>query len=162
MIDIHIQPLTSAHDIDDILRIESASFTHPWTRDMYLSELEHGNIAFFYIARTAVGEAIAFCSFWVVLDELHINNLAVLPEHRRAGVASALLVRVLADAEIRGAYRATLEVRTSNDAARRLYERLGFTVTAVRRGYYTQPDEDALVLWREAPADRSDMAGHRP
>jgi ribosomal-protein-alanine N-acetyltransferase len=152
MTDVRIQPLTSPDDIDDILRIESISFTNPWTREMYLSELEHRNVAFFYIARDAVGEAVGFCSFWIVLDELHINNLAVLPEHRRSGVGSALLSRVLADGAARGAHRATLEVRASNTAALQLYERFGFRTTAVRRGYYTKPDEDALVLWRDFAA----------
>jgi ribosomal-protein-alanine N-acetyltransferase len=150
----YIQPLTSAQEIDDILRIEAVSFTRPWTREMYLSELEHRDVSFFYIARDAVGEAIGFCSCWLVLDEVHINNLAVLPEYRRGGIATALLDRVLADAAARGAHRATLEVRRSNEAALRLYEQFGFTVTAVRRGYYTHPDEDALVLWREPPPPR--------
>lgn len=148
----NIRPLASTDEIDDILRIEAISFRNPWTRDMYLSELEHREVSSFYIARDAVGEAVGFCAVWRVLDELHINNLAVLPEHRRAGVASALLERALADAASRGANRATLEVRQSNTAALKLYERFGFHVTAVRRGYYTQPEEDALVLWREPPA----------
>lgn len=149
-----IQPLTSERDLDDIIRIESLSFTRPWTREMYLSELEHRDVSFFYIARDAVGEAIGFCSCWRVLDEVHINNLAVLPELRRGGVGSALLERVLADGAAKGAPRATLEVRRSNDAALRLYEKFGFAVTAVRRGYYTHPDEDALVLWREPSLPR--------
>jgi len=144
---VQMTPVTTVDEIDEVLAIEEASFTNPWTREMYLSELEHENVAFFYLARDPVGEAIGFCSFWLVLDELHINNLAVLPEHRRAGIASALLERVLADAASRGAQRATLEVRASNDPALRLYERFGFRTTAVRRGYYTRPDEDALVLW---------------
>jgi ribosomal-protein-alanine N-acetyltransferase len=148
----NIRPLASADEVDDILRIEGISFRNPWTRDMYLSELEHREVSSFYIARDAVGEAVGFCAVWRVLDELHINNLAVLPEHRRAGVASALLERALADAASRGANRATLEVRQSNTPALKLYERFGFHVTAVRRGYYTQPEEDALVLWREPPA----------
>ena len=91
---------------------------------------------------------------WRVLDELHINNLAVLPERRRSGVAMALLERVLGDGAARGALRATLEVRRSNTPALRLYERFGFAVTAVRRGYYTNPDEDALVLWRDSQQRR--------
>ena len=151
MSDCFIRPLSSETDIDDILRIESISFTNPWTREMYLSELEHRDVSFFYIARDAVGEAIGFCSCWLVLDEVHINNLAVLPEHRRSGVASALIEHVLKEGEGRGARRATLEVRRSNEPARKLYEKFGFTVTGVRRGYYTRPDEDALVLWRESP-----------
>lgn len=148
----HITTLASERELDDIIRIEGLSFRNPWTREMYLSELEHRDVSAFYIARDAVGEAVGFIAVWRVLDELHINNLAVLPEHRRAGVASALLTRALADAAGRGATRATLEVRASNQPALRLYERFGFTVTAVRRGYYSQPEEDALVLWREAPA----------
>ena len=82
-------------------------------------------------------------------DELHINNLAVLPEVRRGGIGSALLEHVLRHGADSGAQRATLEVRQSNDAARILYERFGFTVAGVRRGYYSKPVEDALVLWRE-------------
>jgi len=151
MTDCFIRPLSSEADIDDILRIESISFTNPWTREMYLSELEHRDVSFFYIARDAVGEAIGFCSCWLVLDEIHINNLAVLPEQRRSGVASALIEHVLKEGGARGAHRATLEVRRSNEPARKLYEKFGFTVTGVRRGYYTRPDEDALVLWRESP-----------
>jgi len=151
MTDCFIRPLSSEADIDDILRIESISFTNPWTREMYLSELEHRDVSFFYIARDAVGEAVGFCSCWLVLDEIHINNLAVLPEQRRSGVASALIEHVLKEGGARGAHRATLEVRRSNEPARKLYEKFGFTVTGVRRGYYTRPDEDALVLWRESP-----------
>jgi len=151
MSDCFIRPVSSETDIDDILRIESISFTNPWTREMYLSELEHRDVSFFYIARDAVGEAVGFCSCWLVLDEIHINNLAVLPEHRRSGVASALIEHVLKEGGARGAHRATLEVRRSNEPARKLYEKFGFTVTGVRRGYYTRPDEDALVLWRESP-----------
>jgi ribosomal-protein-alanine N-acetyltransferase len=149
MSDWYIHQLRHAEEIDDILRIEAVSFTNPWTREMYLSELEHRDVAAFYIARDAVGEAIGFCSVWRVLDELHINNLAVLPEHRRGGVATSLLERVLADGAARGAHRATLEVRRSNQPALELYQRFGFHVTAVRRKYYTHPEEDALVLWRE-------------
>ena len=150
--DCFIEPLSSPSDLDDIVRIEALTFTKPWTREMYLAELEHRDVSRFYIARDAVGEAVGFCSCWQIIDEIHINNLAVLPEHRRAGVATALLNRVLSDGATRGAHRATLEVRRSNGPALQLYERCGFSVTAVRRGYYTHPDEDALVLWREPPS----------
>jgi ribosomal-protein-alanine N-acetyltransferase len=84
-----------------------------------------------------------------VLDELHINNLAVLPDLRRAGIGSTLLAFVLQKGVELGAHRATLEVRRSNEAARLLYERFGFAVAGVRPGYYSKPVEDALVLWRE-------------
>jgi len=144
-----IEPLAAPADLDAVLAIEAASFTSPWTRAMYLAELENAGVSHFYLAKTPLGEIIGFCSFWRVVDELHINNLAVAPAHRRAQVATALLSRVLTDGAAMGAHRATLEVRQSNVPAQRLYERFGFTVAGVRRGYYTKPAEDALVLWRE-------------
>ena len=101
------------------------------------------------LARDEYGRAVGFCSFWRVLDELHINNLAVLPDLRRNGIASALLGHVLREGARLGAVRATLEVRRSNDPARLLYERFGFSIAGVRRGYYSNPVEDALILWRD-------------
>jgi [ribosomal protein S18]-alanine N-acetyltransferase len=144
-----IEPLVSPSEIDAILAIEEASFTNPWTREMYLAELQNEGVSFFYLARDAERQTIGFCSVWRVLDELHINNLAVLPAYRRAGIGLALLTRVLDEGARMGARRATLEVRRSNEAARRLYERFGFSVVGVREGYYSNPVEDALVLWRE-------------
>jgi ribosomal-protein-alanine N-acetyltransferase len=144
-----IESLASAKDLDDVLAIEEASFTNPWTRDMYLAELENEGVSYCYLARDADGQVVGFCSFWRVVDELHINNLAVLPQHRRAGVATALLGYVFREGARLGAVRATLEVRRSNDPARLLYERFGFSVAGTRRSYYTKPVEDAIVLWRE-------------
>jgi ribosomal-protein-alanine N-acetyltransferase len=146
---VAIQPVTSLDQIDEVLAIEEASFSNPWTREMYLAELENPGVSFCYLAYDTEGRSIGFCSFWRVLDELHINNLAVFPDRRREGVASALLTFVLNEGARQGAKRATLEVRQSNDPARYLYERFGFTVAGIRRGYYTRPVEDALVLWRE-------------
>jgi ribosomal-protein-alanine N-acetyltransferase len=144
-----IEPLISVDEIDALLAVERASFSNPWTREMYLAELENADVSFFYLARDAAGTVVGFCSFWRILDELHINNLAVLPERRREGIAAALLERVLGDGARFNARRATLEVRRSNDAALKLYQRFGFLVAAIRRGYYTHPDEDALVLFRD-------------
>jgi ribosomal-protein-alanine N-acetyltransferase len=145
-----IESMTSPDQIDAVLAVEEACFTNPWTRAMYLAELDNHGVSFCYLAKEAAGGAVVgFCSFWRVLDELHINNLAVLPERRRTGVATVLLDYVLHEGAELGARRATLEVRRSNDAARLLYERFGFTVAGTRKGYYTKPLEDALVLWRE-------------
>jgi [ribosomal protein S18]-alanine N-acetyltransferase len=146
-----IESLTSPGQIDEVLAIEEASFTNPWTREMYLSELENRGVSYCFLAKDANGHTAGFCSFWRVLDELHINNLAVKPEARRLGAATALLERVLHEAARLGVRRVTLEVRRSNEPARLLYERFGFSVAGVRRGYYTKPVEDALVLWRDEP-----------
>ena len=144
-----IEPLSSPDEIDAILAIEQASFTNPWTRDMYVAELKNEGVSFFYLARDKGRQIVGFCSFWRVLDELHINNLAVVPELRRQGVASALLRRVMDEAARFGIRRTMLEVRQSNTPARHLYERFGFVVAGTRSKYYTNPIEDALVLWRE-------------
>src|SRR5262249_13082933 len=132
-----IKPLTTPEEIDAVVTIEEASFTNPWTREMYVAEQENHGVSFCYLAQHTSGVIVGFCSFRRVLDELHINNLAVLPAFRRSGVASALLAHVLGEGALLGARRATLEVRRSNEAARTLYERFGFTVAGVRRGYYT-------------------------
>ena len=144
-----IERLTSPSQLDDVLAIEEASFTNPWTREMYMAELENAGVSYCYLARNAEGQIVGFCSFWRVMDELHINNLAVLPRDRRGGAATALLEHVLREGARLGAARATLEVRRSNEPARILYERFGFAVAGIRRAYYTKPVEDAIVLWRE-------------
>lgn len=149
MVAVQIERLTSAAQLDDILAIEASSFTNPWTREMYLAELENRGVSYCYLASHDGGAAVGFCSFWHVVDEIHINNLAVLPAHRRAGVATALLAYVLAEGARLGARRVILEVRRSNAAAQSLYGRLGFSLVGVRRAYYTKPVEDAMILSRE-------------
>lgn len=146
---LRIWPLTSPDQIASVLAIEEASFTSPWTREMYLSELENRSVSYCFLAGYDDGPAIGFCSFWRVLDELHINNLAVLPDFRHRGVGAELLAFVLREGAALGARRATLEVRRSNTPALMLYDRFGFTVAGIRRDYYTNPQEDALILWKD-------------
>jgi ribosomal-protein-alanine N-acetyltransferase len=146
-----IDRLQGDADLDGVLHVESESFTNPWTREMYTWELQNQSVCHIFVARTTDCSVAGFCAFWLVLDEIHVNNVAVLPRFRGAGIGSALLQHVLAEAKKLGARRATLEVRASNAAARRLYERLGFYVAATRRNYYTNPVEDALILWRDEP-----------
>jgi ribosomal-protein-alanine N-acetyltransferase len=156
-----VEVLGSPADLDGILEIDAASFLRPWTREMYEAELENPAVTRIFIARTAESPVAAYCATWFLLPEVHINNLAVRPDHRRRGLATTLLGRVLQLAAEAGGERATLEVRRSNHAARRLYEGLGFRVRGVRADYYTEPVEDALILWREplvGPAGSADPA----
>jgi [ribosomal protein S18]-alanine N-acetyltransferase len=134
-------------DLDDVMAIEEDSFTNPWTRQMFEWDVRNTEVTRVYVGRTAEASVAAFCSCWLVFDELHIHSLAVRRDLRRRGVASALLCGVLADAARVGARRATLEVRRSNEPALKLYEKLGFIVSGTRPNYYTQPEEDALILW---------------
>jgi ribosomal-protein-alanine N-acetyltransferase len=150
-----IDPLQDEADLDGVLAVEAESFTNPWTREMYAWELQNRSVCHIYVVRTAEHAVAGFCAFWLVFDEIHINNVAILPHLRGLGIGTSLMRHVLAEARRLGAKRATLEVRASNDSARRLYARLGFYVAATRRNYYTNPVEDALILWRDEGADAS-------
>jgi len=145
--DVRIERVTGEDDLDAIIALQAASFTNPWTRDALQWELRNSDVTRVFVARDEDGTVVAFCACWVVFDELHINTLAVAPARRRQGIAAALLRHVMADAAASGATRATLEVRASNTAALGLYEGLGFHVAARRPRYYTNPEEDALILW---------------
>lgn len=149
MQDFAIEPLADERDLDGVIEVESESFTNPWTREMYVSELRDRSVCHILVVRAGGLRVVGFCAFWLICDEIHINNLAIHPSFRRRGLGAALVQAVLAEAEALGAARATLEVRASNVTARDLYERHGFRLTATRRGYYTNPVEDALILWWE-------------
>jgi ribosomal-protein-alanine N-acetyltransferase len=133
--------------LDEVSALEAASFTNPWSQDMLARELSNSDVARVYILRGPDAHLLAFCACWLIFDELHINTLAVDLAARRQGLATRLLRVVFSEAVAAGVQRATLEVRRSNDAARGLYERLGFVVHAVRPKYYTHPEEDGLILW---------------
>ncbi len=144
-----IERMQLERDLEDVIALEQASFTNPTTREMIAWETRHSDVSHIFVMRARPGSpAIAFCAVWILFDELHINTLAVDPASRQRGLGAILLRYVLAEALRRGATKATLEVRESNLAARRLYERFGFEVRGVRPGYYRDPVEDALILWR--------------
>jgi len=150
----HVPPFTiellgGDDDLDGVLDVERESFTNPWTREMYSWELQNRAVCHIYVVRTADCRVAGFCAFWLVFDEIHINNLAMRPRYRGLGMGTALLTYVVAAGRDLGARRATLEVRASNEAALRLYERMRFYVAGRRRNYYSNPVEDALILWRD-------------
>jgi ribosomal-protein-alanine N-acetyltransferase len=144
-----IDPLQGEDDLDGVLSVESETFTNPWTREMYAWELQNRAVCHIFVVRTADRPVVGFCAFWLIVDEVHINNVAILPALRGRGIGTMLMERVFEEARQLGAKRATLEVRASNTGARRLYERLGFRVTGTRRSYYSNPVEDALILWKD-------------
>ena len=134
----------SAEDRAAILALEAASFSNPWSADTFDAMMQSPVTQLWVVRET--GQIVAFCACYVFgTQQLDINTVAVAGPRRRQGIARALLDRVLAET---GARSATLDVRRSNLAALRLYEGLGFTVTHTRPGYYENPKEDALILWR--------------
>jgi len=134
----------SPSDLDQVMMIERASFSSPWSAHFFLQELKVS------CARAVVahlGERIiGYIIYWLLPSEADIHNLAVHPAYRRKGVGRSLLQGVIEEALRLGLSQVTLEVRKSNDAAQRLYRSLGFVAQVVREGYYADNGEDALVM----------------
>ena len=141
--------LMRKEDIDQVLAIEQASFSMPWSRNLFLSEFRSPLVSTLLVALAddpLLRNVIGYMVFWLVADEMHILNLATAPEQRRRGVAKKLVLAALKRARQKGAARAFLEVRASNTTAQKLYADLGFTGMSMRREYYDSPIEDAVVM----------------
>ncbi|HET9372073.1 MAG TPA: ribosomal protein S18-alanine N-acetyltransferase, partial [Vicinamibacterales bacterium] len=150
---LEVRRAAGAADLADVDALQRRTFTNAWGADAIRWELENTDVARLYVLRGRDGALIGYCACWMVFDELHINSLAIDESWRRRGAARHLLTFVFDDAVTAGARSATLEVRQSNVAARALYEGLGFRVEGVRRDYYQEPREDALILWNRRLAD---------
>jgi ribosomal-protein-alanine N-acetyltransferase len=146
---LHVRPLDLG-DLNAVERLEQRAYPTPWSRSMFASELAKPTSI--CLGAFEGDELAGYVITSRYVDAWHIMNVAVDPDLRRRGVATALLDRLfeLTHGDERRGY--TLEVRVSNDGAIQLYERLGFEARGLRRGYYTDNREDALIMWRDAPA----------
>ena len=151
-LDFAIVRASAQDDLVEVEALQRRSFTNAWGAEALRWELKNTDVARLYLMRSPGGTLVGYCACWMVFDELHINSLAIDFSWRRRGLARRLLEEVFRDALAAGARSATLEVRQSNAPARRLYEGLGFQVEAVRRDYYQEPREDALILWNRSLA----------
>lgn len=142
-------------DLEAVERIEHASFPVPWSRQAFAYEVTESTISLPLVAAIA-GTVCGYVVAWTVADELHIGTIAVHPAWRRRGVARLLLEEILRLARERLCRRAYLEVRRSNVAAQKLYKRLGFECSGVRRHYYAPKQEDALVMSRQFLSDEGE------
>jgi [ribosomal protein S18]-alanine N-acetyltransferase len=136
-------------DLEAIERIERRSYPTPWSRSMFASELSKPSSISLGAFEAETGELVGYLVISRYVDAWHVMNIAVAPERRRQGIAVALFERLFELTAADGRRGYTLEVRISNEAAIKLYERLGFQSRGVRRGYYTDNREDALVMWRD-------------
>jgi [ribosomal protein S18]-alanine N-acetyltransferase len=146
---IDLRPLTLA-DLAAIERIEHASYPTPWSRSMFAGELaKPSSISIGAIDLDADGRLVGYLIISRYVDAWHVMNVAVAPAYRRLGIATQMLEDLFrrTNGDVRRGY--TLEVRVSNRTAIALYERLGFQATGVRRGYYTDNREDALIMWKD-------------
>ena len=146
-----IEPMR-LEDLDDVQRIEHASFTTPWPENAYRSELMTNRLASYLVVRID-GRIVAYGGMWLMVDEAHITTFAVHPGWRRQRVGERLLLAFLDLARDRHAREATLEVRLSNLPARRLYEKYGFRPVGLRPRYYSDNNEDALIMTTDPLTD---------
>jgi len=135
-------------DLDQVLRIERLSFSAPWSRAAFLSELLENDRARYFVARIG-DQVVGYTGMWIIIDEGHITNVAVHPHWRNRGIATQLLDALHDVARANGVRRMTLEVRKSNIVAHTLYEKLGFRDAGIRRAYYRDNNEDAIIMWKE-------------
>jgi ribosomal-protein-alanine N-acetyltransferase len=142
-------------DLGAVQAIEKASFTTPWPSYAYRNELETNRLAHYLVVRVGP-EVIAYAGIWLMVDEAHVTTFAVAPAWRRRRIGERLLIALLDLAVSRGAREATLEVRLSNLAARRLYEKYGFRPVGIRPRYYSDDHEDALIMTTE-PLESPDL-----
>jgi len=138
-------------DIDTIARIERESFTSPWSADAFRMELTQNHFAKYMILERD-GETIGYGGMWLIVDEAHITNIAIREPYRGQGLGERLLREMMRTAAWFGALRITLEVRVTNDRAQSLYRKLGFYDAGMRPRYYSDNQEDALIMWAELPA----------
>ncbi|RSL30667.1 ribosomal-protein-alanine N-acetyltransferase [Salibacterium salarium] len=133
-------------DLDGIMRVEHDAFQMPWTRYAFFNELTNNQFAHYLVAEWG-HEIIGYCGVWIVIDEAHITNVAVHSNYRGQRIGKVLLMNALDMAYVYGAKSMSLEVRVSNVAAQSLYKKLGFQAGGIRKNYYTDNREDALVMW---------------
>jgi len=139
-----IEPM-KAEDIPQIMEIERMCFVTPWHESSFHAELNHQPAC--YMVAHIDERVVGYGGMWVIMDEAHITTLAVHPAYRRQHIGERLLLGLLEVAIARRARRATLEVRASNTAAQRLYAKYGFYAVAIRKGYYADTGEDAVIMW---------------
>lgn len=154
---IVIEPMR-VRDIGGVLEVEKLSFTTPWSRAAFMSELLSNERAYYLVAKNAArrgplpwntGQVIGYIGVWILYEEGHITNVAVHPDYRHQGIGRRLMETVTAVCAAKGVKRMTLEVRQSNIIAQRLYRDLGFVSAGIRPGYYQDNNEDALIMWKE-------------
>ncbi|SNZ15303.1 [SSU ribosomal protein S18P]-alanine acetyltransferase [Terribacillus aidingensis] len=133
-------------DIPAVYTIETASFATPWTIDIFEREITENTFASYFVIENE-GVIAGYCGMWLVIDEAQITNIAILPSYRGKKLGEKLFAHVMEQAILAGAYRLSLEVRVSNLPAQHLYRKFGLVPGGIRKNYYTDNQEDAIVMW---------------
>jgi ribosomal-protein-alanine N-acetyltransferase len=143
---LKIAPMRRRH-LRSVLRIEAEVYPRPWTLGLYLGELALPEERRIYIVARSGGHVVGHAGLMFAADDGHVTTVAVDPPWQRRGVAARLLLVLFREARVRGATDLTLEVRANNGPAQALYRRFGFAEAGIRRGYYAESGEDAVIMW---------------
>lgn len=146
MNDIEITSLNIEH-INSIITIDCLSFPTPWSKDSFIKEIENNKFARYVVAKKN-GAVVGYAGMWLILDEGHITNIAVHPEHRGIGIGNLLLEALIKICKKEASVSMTLEVRKSNIIAQNLYKKYGFVEDGIRKNYYADNKEDAIIMWK--------------
>lgn len=133
--------------IDEVMVVENLSFSIPWSKEAFVQEVTANQFAI-YVVALVDGNAVGYAGMWKVFDEGHITNIAVHPEFRKSGVGGLLMEKLLQIAKEEGIQGLTLEVRKGNLPAQKLYQKYGFESAGIRKGYYADNGEDAIIMWK--------------
>lgn len=145
MINIVIKPIEDDH-IDGILTISLLSFPITWSKDSFEKELDNKFAR--YVVAVKDNIVVGYGGMWIIVDEAHITNIAVHPEFRNYGIGSMLVEALIDIAKLENVCAMTLEVRKSNSIAKNLYSKYGFIEEGIRKGYYEDNHEDAIIMWK--------------
>ncbi|GAB4074114.1 ribosomal protein S18-alanine N-acetyltransferase [Barrientosiimonas marina] len=145
MTDLTIRKMQHA-DINGVMEVEAQAFVAPWPRDIFEHELTHNAYAYYYVM-FAGEQLIGYAGMWQVIDDAQITNITVIPAFRGQKLGETLFSYVMHDAYRMGAKRLSLEVRVSNIVAQKMYRKFGLVPGGIRKNYYTDNQEDAMVMW---------------
>lgn len=135
-------------DIKPMAEMDVLCFSAPWSEESFEKEIRENRLAFYIVAE--IGDSmVGYAGLWCIVEEGHITNVAVHPDHRRKGIGEALVGVLLSHTIDIGILSHTLEVRASNQAAISLYTKFGFEPAGIRKGYYADNGEDAVIMWRK-------------
>jgi ribosomal-protein-alanine N-acetyltransferase len=142
---VMIEPMRRRH-LAAVIRIEHRAHPKPWSLGVFSSELAQGDARYYVVVRVD-GKVVGYGGLMFVVDEAHITNVAIAPSMRRQGLGTVLLAHLAREGARRGCTAMTLEVRVGNVAAQDLYRKFGFVTAGLRRNYYLETGEDALIMW---------------
>lgn len=143
---IDIVSMTLEH-IDEVSEIEQMCFYTPWTKKDFINDITKNELTI-YIVALYNKKVVGYAGMWHIVDEGHITNIAVMPQYQHCGVGSKLIKKFIDIATIKKMTGLTLEVRMSNLSAQKLYTKFGFKPEGIRKKYYSDPSEDAIIMWK--------------